>query len=89
MSILDQALCMGTSKQVIYSWNSQLKVKISKFSMARTVTDSMALKVDVYAYEIILLELLSGRKGMETRENGDTVEGNEGEYWNVKIRKAG
>ncbi|XP_058081883.1 serine/threonine receptor-like kinase NFP isoform X1 [Magnolia sinica] len=53
--------------------NSRFKAKIANFSMARPSADAMMLKVDVYSFGIFLLELLSGRKAMETREDGEIV----------------
>lgn len=53
--------------------NSHFKAKIANFSMARPSTDAVTPKVDVYAFGIVLLELLSGRKAMETAEDGEVV----------------
>lgn len=53
--------------------NSHFKAKIANFSMARPATDAVTPKVDVYAFGIVLLELLSGRKVMDTREDGEVV----------------
>ncbi|KAK2998569.1 hypothetical protein RJ639_023307 [Escallonia herrerae] len=53
--------------------DSRFKAKIANFSTARPATSSVMLKADVFAFGVILLELLSGKKAMETRENGETV----------------
>ncbi|XP_077233220.1 serine/threonine receptor-like kinase NFP [Tasmannia lanceolata] len=53
--------------------NSQFKAKIANFSMARPATETLTPKVDVYSFGIVLLELLSGRKSMETRDGGEIV----------------
>ncbi|KAJ6420005.1 hypothetical protein OIU84_030012 [Salix udensis] len=53
--------------------DSTFRAKIANFSMARTATDSMMPKEDVFDFGVVLLELLSGRKAMVTRENGEIV----------------
>ncbi|ERN17605.1 hypothetical protein AMTRI_Chr13g125410 [Amborella trichopoda] len=51
----------------------QLKAKISNFATARAVTSSVTPKVDVYGFGVLLLELLSGRKNMDTQEECEKV----------------
>ncbi|OVA18632.1 Protein kinase domain [Macleaya cordata] len=53
--------------------DSKFKAKIANFSMAKPVTDSVMLKADVFAFGVVLLELLSGKKAMETKEGGEMV----------------
>ncbi|CAK7339500.1 unnamed protein product [Dovyalis caffra] len=53
--------------------DSTFRAKIANFSMARPATDSMMPKVDVFDFGVILLELLSGKKAMVTKENGEIV----------------
>lgn len=53
--------------------DSSFKAKISNFAAARKVSCSMILNVDVFCFGVVLLELLSGRKVMETKENGEVV----------------
>lgn len=53
--------------------DSSFKAKIANFSMARTSTNPMMLKIDVFAFGVVLLELLTGKKGMTTSENGEVV----------------
>lgn len=53
--------------------SSKFKGKIANFSMARPATSSVMPKVDVFSFGVVLLELLSGRKAMETKGNGDVV----------------
>ncbi|XVF17811.1 hypothetical protein REPUB_Repub10bG0156600 [Reevesia pubescens] len=55
-----------------YAENGSLdKAKIANFSVARTTTNSIIPKVDVFAFGVVLLELLSGKKAMATKENGE------------------
>ncbi|KAL6224689.1 hypothetical protein ACLB2K_003544 [Fragaria x ananassa] len=53
--------------------DSKYKAKIANFSMARTASNSVTPKVDVFSFGVILLSLLSGKKGMETTENGEVI----------------
>ncbi|CAK8562314.1 unnamed protein product [Lathyrus sativus] len=49
--------------------DSNFKAKISNFSVARTTKNPMITKVDVFAYGVVLLELLTGKKFLsENRE---------------------
>ncbi|XP_076936204.1 serine/threonine receptor-like kinase NFP [Bidens hawaiensis] len=50
--------------------DSNFKGKIGNFSAARPAISSIMLKVDVFAFGVILLELLSGKKAIETRDDG-------------------
>ncbi|XP_055803026.1 serine/threonine receptor-like kinase NFP [Solanum dulcamara] len=51
--------------------DSRFKAKIAGFSTARHATNSMMLKVDVFAFGLVLLELLSGKKAMESKDYND------------------
>ncbi|CAL9026994.1 unnamed protein product [Prunus brigantina] len=53
--------------------DSNFKAKLANFSTARPVTNSSMPKVDVLAFGVLLLELLSGKRVMETEENGEVV----------------
>ncbi|KAJ9703359.1 hypothetical protein PVL29_004940 [Vitis rotundifolia] len=53
--------------------DSRFKAKIANFSMATPAMNSMMPKVDVFAFGVVLLELLSGKKAMEMRDNGEIV----------------
>lgn len=53
--------------------NSNFKAKISNFYSARPATCSEQLKEDVFAFGVILFELLSGKKAMEQSKNGESV----------------
>ncbi|CAN4085577.1 unnamed protein product [Withania somnifera] len=53
--------------------DSRFKAKIASFSAARHATNSMMLKVDVFAFGLVLLELLSGKKAMELKDKGETL----------------
>ncbi|KAL5715109.1 non-specific serine/threonine protein kinase [Ranunculus cassubicifolius] len=50
--------------------DSKFKAKIANLSMARTVCDSVIAKADVFAFGVVLLELLSGKKAMQTKDGG-------------------
>ncbi|KAM1933730.1 hypothetical protein ACFX15_018000 [Malus domestica] len=53
--------------------DSKFKAKLANFSMARTVADPTMAKVDVFAFGILLFELLSGKKALKTKDNGVNV----------------
>nr|KYP66704.1 putative LRR receptor-like serine/threonine-protein kinase At1g56130 family [Cajanus cajan] len=53
--------------------DSNFKAKIANFSMARTFTNPMMTKIDVFAFGVVLIELLTGRKAITTKENGEVV----------------
>ncbi|KAJ1419072.1 Tyrosine-protein kinase, active site [Sesbania bispinosa] len=53
--------------------DSNFKAKIANFCMARTSTNPMMPKIDVFAFGVVLIELLSGRKAITTKENGEVV----------------
>ena len=49
--------------------DSKFRAKVANFSVARTATNTIVPKVDVFAFGVVLLELLSGKKAMSTKEN--------------------
>ncbi|XP_045832180.1 serine/threonine receptor-like kinase NFP [Trifolium pratense] len=51
--------------------DSNFKAKISNFSVARTTKNPMITKVDVFAYGVILLELITGKKFLSCIENAE------------------
>ncbi|KAF9620214.1 hypothetical protein IFM89_010949 [Coptis chinensis] len=53
--------------------NSKFKAKIANFSMARTPMDSVMPKADVFAFGVVLLELLSGKRAMQTKDKGEIL----------------
>lgn len=53
--------------------DSNFKAKIANFSMARTFTNPMMSKIDVFAFGVVLIELLTGKKAMTTKDNGEVV----------------
>uniref|UniRef100_A0A1D1YAP8 LRR receptor-like serine/threonine-protein kinase GSO1 n=1 Tax=Anthurium amnicola TaxID=1678845 RepID=A0A1D1YAP8_9ARAE len=54
--------------------NAHFKAKISNFSKARPATDGGATPTaDVFAFGVLLLELLSGRKATETSDKGEVA----------------
>lgn len=54
--------------------DSSFKAKIANFSLARHTTNSLVLKVDVFGFGVLLLELLSGKKSsMEMMNNGEII----------------
>lgn len=53
--------------------DSNFRAKIANFSAARPATSSIMLNIDVFSFGVVLLELLSGKKVMETKDNGEVV----------------
>ncbi|KAK4840412.1 hypothetical protein QYF36_008256 [Acer negundo] len=53
--------------------DSRFKAKIANFSLAAPATNDVMPKVDVFAFGLILLELLSGKKAMGVKVNGKTT----------------
>ncbi|KAJ4844869.1 hypothetical protein Tsubulata_004363, partial [Turnera subulata] len=53
--------------------DSRFRAKISNFSLAKPAIDLMIPKIDVFAFGVVLLELLSGKRAMVTKENGEIV----------------
>ncbi|KAG1341799.1 Serine/threonine receptor-like kinase NFP [Cocos nucifera] len=51
--------------------NAHFKAKISKFSMARHSPAGTTLTSDVFAFGVVLLELISGKRAMGTREGAE------------------
>lgn len=53
--------------------DSKFRAKIANFAVARPAGNPMMLKVDVFAFGVVLLELLSGKKALHTKENGEVI----------------
>lgn len=53
--------------------DSRFKAKIANFSTAKHATSELTVKADVFAFGIVLLELLSGKKGMQTCKDGGEI----------------
>ncbi|KAH6806483.1 hypothetical protein C2S51_031314 [Perilla frutescens var. frutescens] len=53
--------------------DSNFRAKIANFSAARPATSYVMLNIDVFSFGVVLLELLSGKKVMETKDNGEVV----------------
>ncbi|CAI0554394.1 unnamed protein product [Linum tenue] len=53
--------------------DSKFRAKVANFSMARFAEESIGPKVDVFAFGVVLLELLSGKKAMVTKDSGEIV----------------
>lgn len=51
--------------------DSGYKAKISNFSMSRHAMSSAELKSDVFGFGVVVLELLSGKKAMGMKQNGE------------------
>lgn len=52
----------------------RFRAKISNLAKARPATGSLSTKVDVFAFGVVILELLSGKKAMGSKENGEEEE---------------
>lgn len=50
--------------------DSRFKAKISNLSMAWPATNCLRRKVDVFAFGIVLVELLSGKRAIQTKNTG-------------------
>ncbi|KAJ8764240.1 hypothetical protein K2173_005980 [Erythroxylum novogranatense] len=53
--------------------DSRFKSKIANFSVAIPAKNAMIPKIDVFAFGVVLLELLSGKRAMVTKENGEVL----------------
>ncbi|XP_022149487.1 serine/threonine receptor-like kinase NFP [Momordica charantia] len=53
--------------------DSKLKAKIANLSLAKPAINSTSHKIDVFAFGVVLLELLSGKKAIETKGEGEVV----------------
>lgn len=53
--------------------DSNSRAKIANLSAARTATSPIMLNIDVFSFGVVLLELLSGKKVMETKDDGEVV----------------
>ncbi|CAN1324325.1 Serine/threonine receptor-like kinase NFP [Linum perenne] len=51
----------------------RFRAKIANFSMAKSAVEPTTPKFDVFAFGVVLLELLSGNKAIVTEENGEIV----------------
>ncbi|XP_020090327.1 serine/threonine receptor-like kinase NFP [Ananas comosus] len=51
--------------------SADFKAKISKFSAARMVAGGATASADVFAFGILILEVISGRRAMESGEGGN------------------
>ncbi|XP_010936172.1 serine/threonine receptor-like kinase NFP [Elaeis guineensis] len=51
--------------------NAHFKAKISNFSMAKPATVGTTLTIDVFAFGVVLLELISGKRAMGSGEGGE------------------
>ncbi|KAK9108775.1 hypothetical protein Sjap_016835 [Stephania japonica] len=50
--------------------DSRFRARVANFSMAKATTSLVQTKADVFAFGVVLLELLSGKRAMETKEGG-------------------
>lgn len=49
----------------------RFRAKISNLAKARPAVNSLSTKVDVFAFGVVILELLSGKKALNCTENGE------------------
>ncbi|KAL0543006.1 hypothetical protein IC582_018092 [Cucumis melo] len=57
----------------------RFRAKISNLAKARPAVDSLSTKVDVFAFGVVVLKLLSGKKALKCTENGEEEEEEEEE----------
>lgn len=53
--------------------DSRMKAKLSNLSMAKPALNTTSHKIDIFAFGVVLLELLSGKKATETKGDGEVV----------------
>ncbi|TYK12948.1 protein LYK5-like [Cucumis melo var. makuwa] len=61
----------------------RFRAKISNLAKARPAVDSLSTKVDVFAFGVVVLKLLSGKKALKCTENGEEEEEEEEEVGNL------
>ncbi|KAI4381178.1 hypothetical protein MLD38_007280 [Melastoma candidum] len=50
--------------------DTKFKASISNYVITQSASEMVSLKVDIFALGVMILELLSGKKAMETKEDG-------------------
>ena len=53
--------------------DSRMKAKITNLSMAKPALNTISHKIDIFAFGVVLLELLSGRNATEMKGSGEVV----------------
>ncbi|KAL1558917.1 non-specific serine/threonine protein kinase [Salvia divinorum] len=53
--------------------DSNFRAKVANLSLARRATSAIMLNIDVFSFGVVLLELLSGKKVVETKDDGEVV----------------